>query len=202
MNNWQYANEIPTSPWRGAMTIARSVSLGKTAEGLRLVQAPVDSLKAMRRGHHEIGARSIPVGETRLDDAGIEDLAMEINAEFEPGDAAEFGLKVRCGVGGETVIGVNSRAAAVCVDRTRSGAVGFSPHFAGRHSASLVVDNSGGPICLHVIVDATSVEVFADGGRAVLTDQIFPAPASRGVRLFANGAAARLRSLEGWELRP
>ena len=27
MNNWQYANEIPTAPWRGAMTIPRTVSL-------------------------------------------------------------------------------------------------------------------------------------------------------------------------------
>ena len=53
-----------------------------------------------------------------------------------------------------------------------------------------------------MILDATSVEVFADGGRAVLTDQIFPKSDSRGVSLFANGGEARLRSLEAWELRP
>ena len=53
-----------------------------------------------------------------------------------------------------------------------------------------------------MLVDATSVEVFADGGRVVLTDQIFPEPDSRGVSLFATGGTARLRSLEAWELRP
>ena len=51
-------------------------------------------------------------------------------------------------------------------------------------------------------VDATSVEVFADDGLVVFTDQIFPSPTSRGVSLFATGGAARLRSLEAWELRP
>ena len=38
-----------------------------------------------------------------------------------------------------------------------------------------------------MLVDATSVEVFADGGRVVLTDQIFPKPEQPGVSLFANG---------------
>ena len=63
-------------------------------------------------------------------------------------------------------------------------------------------DHADRPIQLRIIIDATSVEVFADGGRAVLTDQIFPKSDSRGVSLFANGGEARLRSLEAWELRP
>jgi fructan beta-fructosidase len=202
MNNWQYANEIPTAPWRGAMTMARSVSLRKTSDGLRLVQSPVESLKAIRRRHHDIQGRTIEVGQTRLDDEGIEGLALEISAEFEPGGADECGLKVRCGEGEQTIIGLDSRSATVYVDRTRSGAVGFSPHFAGRHTAHLEVAKVGEPILLKVFVDATSVEVFADGGRVVLTEQIFPKPSSRGVGLFAAGAAARLRSLEAWDLRP
>ncbi|MFI5455175.1 MAG: GH32 C-terminal domain-containing protein [Isosphaerales bacterium] len=114
----------------------------------------------------------------------------------------EFGLKVRCGDGEETVIGVDRRAATVFLDRAHSCAVGFSPHFAGRHFARLSVGDGSQLVRLHVIVDATSVEVFADGGRVVLTDQIFPQPGSRGVSLFATGGAARLRSLEAWELRP
>ena len=136
MNNWQYANEIPTSPWRGAMTIPRTVALRKTDDGLRIVQAPVETLKAIRRQPRKVEARAIPAGETKLGDQGIEGLSLEIIAEFERGDADEFGLKVRCGEGEETVIGVDRRAGTVFVDRTRSGAVRFSPHFAGRHSAA------------------------------------------------------------------
>jgi fructan beta-fructosidase len=202
MNNWQYANEIPTSPWRGAMTIPRSVALRKTGDGLRIVQSPVETLKAIRRRPRNVEARPIPAGETKIGDRGIEGLSLEIIAEFEPGDAEEFGLKVRCGEGEETVIGVDRRAGTMFVDRTRSGAVGFSPQFPGRHSVRLSAGDAHGPIRIHVIVDATSVEAFADGGRAVLTDQVFPKPSSRGVGLFATGGAARLRSLDAWELRP
>ena len=53
-----------------------------------------------------------------------------------------------------------------------------------------------------MLIDATSVEVFADDGQVVLTDQIFPAGTSRGVSLFAIGSPARLRFLDAWELRP
>jgi levanase len=53
-----------------------------------------------------------------------------------------------------------------------------------------------------VLVDATSVEVFADNGTVVLADQIFPNPESGGVSLYSTGGTARLRSLAAWELRP
>ncbi len=202
MNNWQYANEIPTAPWRGAMTIPRTVSLRKTDDGFRIVQAPVETLKTLRRDHHALAARPMPAGSTSLRGDGIAGASMEILAEFDGGDAGEFGIKVRCGNGEETAIGFDRRSGTVFVDRTRSGAVGFSPHFAGRHSASLAPGTFQGPVQLHVVLDATSVEVFADGGRAVLTDQVFPAPASLGVELFATGGPARLRSLDAWELRP
>jgi fructan beta-fructosidase len=204
MNNWQYANEIPTAPWRGAMTIARSVSLRKTDRGYHIVQSPAEGLNDMRRRHRKIESRMVPIGETRIGDHDVEGLALEILVEFEHGDVDDFGLKVRCGDGEETVIGVERRAGTVYVDRARSGDVGFSRHFAGRHSARPETGGrvTGRVIRLHVIVDTTSVEVFADGGRVVLTDQIFPSRSSRGVSLFAKGGAARLHVLDTWELRP
>jgi sucrose-6-phosphate hydrolase SacC (GH32 family) len=41
MNNWQYADKVPTHPWRGQMTIPREVSLKTFPEGIRMVQRPV-----------------------------------------------------------------------------------------------------------------------------------------------------------------
>jgi fructan beta-fructosidase len=202
MNNWQYANVIPTSPWRGAMTVPRVVTLRKTPDGLRIVQSPVERVKGLRGRQRTVDARAIVPGEARLSSAGIEGSALEIAALFDPGDADSFGLKVRQGEGEETVIGFDRRAGEVFVDRTRSGAVGFSPHFAGRHAAKLSRSGVDSSVHLHLLVDETSVEVFADGGRIVLTDQVFPKHESRGVSLFAAGGTARLRSLEAWELRP
>ena len=201
MNNWQYANDIPTSPWRGAMTVPRRVTLRKTDEGLRIAQSPVEGVKGLRGRRISVEPRLIGPGEARLSPLGIEGIALEIVAEFEPQDAETFGLRVREGPGEETVVGFDRNLGEVFVDRTRSGVTGFSPHFAGRHSAKTKMQ-AGVVQRLHLLVDATSVEVFADGGRVVLTDQVFPKPESRGVSLFATGGKVRLRSLEAWVLRP
>ncbi|GAC1447877.1 MAG: levanase [Isosphaeraceae bacterium] len=202
MNNWQYANEIPTAPWRGAMTVPRRVALRDTPNGLRLVQTPVESLSGLRGRAHRLPPQPIAPGDVRLSKAGLTGKSLEIVAEFEPGEAESFGLKVRQGRGEETVIGFDRRAGEVFVDRTRSGKSAFSPHFPGRHAAKLAIGAGDRPVKLHLLVDATSVEVFADGGQVVLTDQIFPKPDSQGVSLFATSGTARLRSLEAWELRP
>ena len=45
-----------------------------------------------------------------------------------------------------------------------------------------------------------AVLVFAASGEVVVTDQIFPAPESDGVALYARGGTARLVSLDAWPL--
>jgi fructan beta-fructosidase len=45
MNNWQYANKVPTHPWRGQMTIPREVGLHTFPDGIRLVQKPIAAVK-------------------------------------------------------------------------------------------------------------------------------------------------------------
>lgn len=199
MNNWTYANQIPTSPWRSAQSLPRTVGLKRFADGIRLVQQPVAELKQLRGPATQLGALEIPAGTLSLAERGVGGKALEIVAEFEAGSASEFGLKVRTGAGEETVIGVDAAARRLFVDRSRSGDVSFHPAFAARHSAPLEVRN--GRVKLHLFVDWSSVEVFAGDGETVLTNRTFPAPESEGVALYAVGGTARLLSLEAWPLR-
>jgi fructan beta-fructosidase len=163
-----------------------------------MVQEPVRELETLRGARRQVAARAIPAGSTPLAAQGIAGKALEIVAEFQAGTASEFGLKVRTGRGEETVIGVDPRAGRLFVDRTRSGEAGFHKEFASRQTAPLAVEN--GRVRLRVLVDWSSVEVFAGDGRTVITDQIFPSPESDGVELYAKGGAARLVSLEAWPL--
>ena len=51
LSNWQYANAIPTHPWRSAMSIPRSLTLRNTTKGLQLIQSPVPGTqKTARQG--------------------------------------------------------------------------------------------------------------------------------------------------------
>jgi len=48
---------------------------------------------------------------------------------------------------------------------------------------------------LHILVDTASLEVFADGGRTMLTNQIFSSRAGGGLELFADDGAVVLERL-------
>jgi sucrose-6-phosphate hydrolase SacC (GH32 family) len=52
-----------------------------------------------------------------------------------------------------------------------------------------------------VWVDWSSVEVFADRGQTVITDQIFPSADGDGLNAFADGTGATLRWLDVLPLR-
>jgi sucrose-6-phosphate hydrolase SacC (GH32 family) len=78
----------------------------------------------------------------------------------------------------------------VALDRTASGTVEVHPDFAAVHRAPLPPVE--GPVRLEVVVDVASVEVFAADGEVVLTDQVFPDPASTGIEVVAEGGTARV----------
>ena len=44
LNNWAYAQDIPTSTWRGSFSVPRELALVTTADGVRLTQQPIACL--------------------------------------------------------------------------------------------------------------------------------------------------------------
>lgn len=198
MNNWEYGQEIPTSPWRSAQSIPREARLKTYRDGIHLVQSPVSELERLRQAHDTLSNKMIAAGSDPLSDQRINGKTLEIIATFEPGTASEFGLKVRKGANEETIIGYDVAAARLFVDRSRSGKVDFNPRFPGKHGGPLPAE--GGRIKLHLFVDWSSIEVFGGDGRTVITDQVFPSAASEGLALYAKGGAAKLISLDVWGL--
>ncbi|MFI6935545.1 GH32 C-terminal domain-containing protein [Streptomyces sp. NPDC050287] len=107
---------------------------------------------------------------------------MDGQSDLTPSTADRFGLDVRTGGGQHTRIGYDTTTGEVYIDRTASGATDFDPTFAGVQRAPL--DLHGGQLSLHVLVDASSVEVYAQntpGEQVVLTDQVFPNASSTGI---------------------
>jgi fructan beta-fructosidase len=200
MSNWQYANKEPTTVWRCAQSLPRVLTLRQEAAGLRLVQQPVETLKSLRADHWSVGSGPVEEWQRTLFGKGVTGDALEILAEFEIGGAVEVGLEVRKSVNETTRIGYDAARREVFIDRTRSGNANFDvQNFPGRHAAPLTPSDNR--VRLHVFVDRSSVEVFADGGRVTLTDRIFPSPQSQGVELYAKGGGAKCLSMEVWRLK-
>nr|WP_270889189.1 glycoside hydrolase family 32 protein [Pedococcus sp. 5OH_020] len=198
MNNWNYAGSIPTDPWRSAMTVPRELGLRTTADGVRLLQRPVHQLQDLRE-EAVLNAKGlvVPTGSTTLPAHAT---AYELSATLAPGTAQSSGIAVRTGNGQETRIGYDRTTGELFVDRTKSGDVGFSDDFPGVQRAPFAA-GANGDVSLRVLVDWSSVEVFAQDGSVAITDQIFPDPTSDGIQAFATGGSAMLKSVKVTPLR-
>ncbi|MEU1464664.1 GH32 C-terminal domain-containing protein [Streptomyces sp. NPDC005727] len=200
MNNWDYGGAIPTSPWRGAQSAPREMALRTINGRIRLTSKPVSSLESLRQGRPTTAADVAVKSTTKsLIGPAAKGRALDIEAAFSLEDADRFGLKVRTGAGGEeTVIGYDTTTQELYVDRTRSGAVDFNSSFPGVQRAPLQAKD--GKVKLRILVDWSSVEVFGGSGEAVITDQIFPDPASQGVQVFAENGSVKLDRASVWPL--
>lgn len=188
MSNWQYARDTPTSPWRGQMTLPRTLALRTTTEGIRLFQQPVESFAKLREARMQVNES--------MDGTGHQ---YQFSSTIPMGTAQEAGWKILAKDGTFTSIGYDKRKDALFVDRTHSGNVGFSKDFPVRSEAPLKL--KGNSLRLNVVVDRDSVEVFADDGRVTITSLIFaPADADR-LEFFANGGKAGVVSGSLWKLK-
>lgn len=191
ISNWQYANEEPTTPWKGMQSIPRELRLRRFPDGLRLVQSPVRELESLDRSPMTMAGT---VGEIN---AKLRTLKLgrsaRITATLRAGGAQKLGLRLLKSAKEETLVGINTRDKTVYVDRTRSGESGFSKDFAGVHSAPIA---NAKEVELDIFVDQTSLEIFVNDGERVLSERVFPQ--ERGdvqLEVFAEGGEVGKQSL-------
>jgi levanase/fructan beta-fructosidase len=193
MNNWEYANHIPTSPWRSPMTLVREVSLQRVDGNWRLIQQAAGELAphAGQTPSCSLAAIEMSEGQHVLDSAAGS--VQRIELTLTPGTAAECGLIVRGDRAQGTRIGIRPAEGSLIVDRRESGQTDFHESFASLDTAP--IQATDGSYELTIYVDHCSVEVFAQRGQITMTELIFPAATSTEVSLYAIGGTATLNSL-------
>ena len=195
MSHWSYAGALPTSTWRQAMTMVRKYELRTVNGQVQLVSSPVEALDTLRTGE-SFSTTDVTVsdGADVVLDQGAAGNAYDMEVVFDPGSASRSGVKVLASGDEATVIGYDAQAGTVYVDRTNSGRTSFSPAFPSVSSAPVKPD-ADGLIHLRVLVDRSSVEVFAGSGEAVITSAVYPSPQSTNVILFSEGGEMTVRSM-------
>ncbi len=192
MSNWAYTRDVPTAPWRSAMTIPRFLMLRRTPAGLRLAQMPIDELGILR----EEPALVFSGGSFAAADSWLyqqNDLGELLDVEMTFSDVstdAPFVMNIRTGAGEVTTIAIDPQGGQLALDRTHSGLKGFHPAFAtsSSHAAPLRIAN--GKLRIRFLLDTSSLEVFAQDGETVLTDLIFPSAGRRSIGLSSEGGNA------------
>jgi len=182
--------------WAGVMSLPRVLTLRPDG---RLDFAPAAEVEQLRRRAARMGPLEIPAGEALLL-RGMSGDCMEIAAELAGGRAKRFGLKVRCSRRGteQTLIVCDRGAGTLAIDTTRSSR---SPAVQTGVGAARLRLGRGETLKLRVFLDASVVEVFANG-HTCLTGRVYPAGKnSTGAAVFADGGAATAVSLEVWDLK-
>jgi fructan beta-fructosidase len=196
-SNWLYAKDEPTVLWRGAQSIPRTLAVRRVGGQLLMVQAPVKELQSLRGKPFHLKDTSVGYTNSKLARAGPKVETYEIEAELEPGSRSEIGFRLRKADGIATLVGIAPATDSLFVDRIESGEVQFSKDFPGRYSTTLL---STKRVKLHIFVDRSSVEVFANDGEKVMTDRIYPPPGSTGIEIYSTSGAGKVVSLTIWPL--
>ena len=107
-----------------------------------------------------------------------------------------MGLRLSNDSGEEALIGVGGSPLEVFVDCRRSRAAPLA-HYPGRHAGPVRAIDGG--VRLRVIVDRSTVEVFANDGETVVSDRLWPTRPFTRVEPV-HGAGVRT-PLEMWPLK-
>nr|WP_078414615.1 glycoside hydrolase family 32 protein [Priestia abyssalis] len=192
MDMWESPMPTKEHGWAGALTLPRELSL--TPDG-KMAMNPVSELELLRE-------KSIDLSIDKLDsesfDTGIREDLLEIKVDFSLKDvtADEFGLKLRCSEEGteETVVGFDVTSSKLFINREKSGK-GVS----GVRKSK--VELKSDTLTLHLYLDRSSVEVFANDGLNVMTSRIYPQTSSLGLQFYAKNGGVQIKDLNVWKLK-
>ncbi|MEZ4900734.1 MAG: GH32 C-terminal domain-containing protein [Spirosomataceae bacterium] len=87
-------------------------------------------------------------------------------------DSKGFALNLLQNDNEKSILSYDVATETLSFDRTQSGQVGFHPRFKSVETMTVKPQNK--QLKLDIIVDKSVVEIFANNGRKVLTDLVFP----------------------------
>ena len=198
MSNWQYANDVPTSQYRSPNSVPRDLSLFTVDGETYLQSAPSPELLKLRDVSKE---RSFKVNGTRI----IKDMiagnegAYEIELTIENQHADIIGFRLYNDKDEEVDMQYDMKEKKFSMDRRKSGEVGFNENFP--MLTWTAIESGKDELKLRLFVDKSSVEAFGDGGRFVMTNQVFPSEPYTHIDFYSKGGAYKVDSFVIYKLK-
>jgi TonB-linked SusC/RagA family outer membrane protein len=173
MSNWDYAQKVPTEKWRSSMTIARELKLLKEGNQYKLSFEPVRELKNFIS--KTIKKESLKIDkETVITDKSLVDLSkVEIRFTLKDLKKDIYTFSFSNKSGNALRFGINKKDNYFFIDRSKSEKIAFSDVFANTISKAPFTEDFD-TMDIRVIVDKTSIEIFYNNGKTVMTEIFFP----------------------------
>ena len=195
LNNWNYAMKIPTSPWKGMMSIPREVKLQTHNGKIKLVQKPVEELNILRKD--TLTYRNKNLGDINNEIKNAVFKRFELNAKIATANKTGFSLKFKKNASQFSQFTFDFINKTILFNRTSPTAeLTNEGYFSQLQVAPLIIEN--GYIDLHLFVDNSSAELFTASGKIVMSNQIFPDSLSNKIELTALGQDFLIEEFDIW----
>lgn len=172
MSNWQYANNVPTTQYRSANTLARDLTLYRAGGELYLKSKPSPEIKKARAEEKKISTFEVKgnyeVASLLADNKG----AYEIEMTIENKGTSKIDFSLMNEKGEKVAMYYDVVRKQFVMDRSASGIVGFSRDFP---AVTVAPVRNTDQIHLRLFIDRSSVEAFGEDGEYVMTNLVFPA---------------------------
>ncbi len=201
MSNWQYAAEVPTMQYRSANTLPREAGLFKGADGqIYLSSTPVPELIKLRdKEVININNKSIGKNPREFALPASNDGVCEILLDLDCKKADSIDIDIANKAGEFVTLRYNSSDNTLSFDRRHSGIVDFSQDFPAVTVAP-TFDNSK-KVSLRIFIDKSSMEVFGNGGKFVMTNLVFPTKPYSTISIAAKGGNAKIENLKVYSIK-
>ena len=193
----------PGMPFTHCMTLPCELALRSTPGGVRLCSSPARELQTLRREHRRwrglvLDPDAVPPPAApfsgvpaRHGDWGIHPLARiqdtaEVMIEIAPGGADCVAVVLR---GIWIVYDARAHRLSCAVGRPGSA-----------DTSEVAIELERGLLCLHILLDRASIEVFGAGGAVVVPLGVVPTDDAHELAVAARGGCARVRCLDLWRL--
>ncbi len=169
MGNWQYAQLVPTGPWRSSMTVPRELALVNHNGNLMVKSFPVNKLENIIIYKHEV--KNIDGRSFKVDSLTEEKMAT-MRVDFSATSIQDYRIIFSNGQNEQVVFGYEKATDSFFIDRSKSGSINFEKTFSNKSTSKRQLNKAAHE--LSIIADVASIEVFADGGTTLMTSIHFP----------------------------
>lgn len=171
MSNWQYQAVLPTSQYRGSNTLARDLTLYKENGDYFLKSAPSPEIESLRG--EKVSVPSFKVSDTYEINSLLEhnDGAYEIEMTIKNSGASKIVFSLLNAKDEKIYMYYNVPQKQFVMDRSESGLTDFSKDFP---AVTVAPVGDTDIIRIRLFIDKSSIEVFGEDGKYVMTNRVFP----------------------------
>lgn len=182
---WMKGGKYPEMPFNGQMTFPCELSLTNFKTGYKLIRKPVKEIEKLHGKDYEWEDENLIPGLNKNLVKRVKGDCLHITGEFDLKTSDSFGFMLRSdrkNPGTEIIYNVKRGTLTVL----------------GTTVPLLPADNK---IILEILLDRASVEVFANNGQAVVTNNFTPVEGAENIELFTNGGELFVDDLKIFEVQ-